>query len=260
MVEAALCPIPPSPSLSGSRGPTLSGIRVAHRITAPSPAARGRVVIAAVAAGAFVAAGQTVGHTAVTISDDATLLASARDASTGIGLGGPAPAPEYLPVTRAADSASVEAVQAMAKSQRLLDEHTTQEAEASRVRFVLPTKGVFTSGYGARWGVFHYGIDLANAIGTPIVAAADGVVAESGPASGFGLWVRIRHADGTITVYGHINRSLVVQGQKVQAGQEIAEMGNRGNSTGPHLHFEVWNAAGQKINPLIWLHQHGIDL
>jgi murein DD-endopeptidase MepM/ murein hydrolase activator NlpD len=221
---------------------------------------RGRVVVAAVAAGAFVAAGQTIDHTAVTISDDATLLASAQDASTATGIGGPAAAPEYLPVTRPADPASLEAVQAMAKGQRLLNERATQEAEASRVRFVLPTNGVFTSGYGARWGVFHYGIDLANAIGTPIVAAADGVVAESGPASGFGLWVRIRHSDGTITVYGHINRSLVVEGQKVRAGQEIAEMGNRGNSTGPHLHFEVWNAAGQKINPLIWLHQHGIDL
>ncbi|MGB6161220.1 MAG: M23 family metallopeptidase [Pseudonocardiaceae bacterium] len=236
------------------------GTRVAHRVTAPSPAARGRVVVAAVAAGAFVAAGQTIGHTAVTITDDATVLASAQDSSTATGIGGPAPAPEYLPVTRLTDPASVQAVQAMAKGQRLLDERTTREAEASRVQFVLPTQGVFTSGFGARWGVFHYGIDLANAIGTPIVAAADGVVAESGPASGFGLWVRIRHSDGTITVYGHINRSLVVEGQKVRAGQEIAEMGNRGNSTGPHLHFEVWNPAGQKINPLIWLQQHGITV
>lgn len=230
------------------------------RITVLSPTVRGRVVVAAVAAGAFAAAGQTMDHTAVSVSDNATLLASAQDASTATGLGGPATATEYLPVTRPADAAAVEAVRAMAKGQRLLDERVTQEAETSRVRFVLPTQGVFTSGYGARWGVFHYGIDLANAIGTPILAAADGVVAESGPASGFGLWVRIRHSDGTITVYGHINRSLVVQGQQVRAGQEIAEMGNRGNSTGPHLHFEVWNAAGQKINPLIWLHQHGIDL
>jgi murein DD-endopeptidase MepM/ murein hydrolase activator NlpD len=221
---------------------------------------RGRVVVAAVAAGAFAAAGQTITYTAVPTSDDATLLASARDASSAIGLGGPAPAPEYLPVTRPTGPATVEAVQAMAKGQHLGDERVTQEAEASRVRFVLPAKGVFTSGYGGRWGVFHYGIDLANSIGTPIVAAADGVVAESGPASGFGLWIRIRHSDGTITVYGHINRSLVVEGQKIRAGQEIAEMGNRGNSTGPHLHFEVWNPAGQKINPLIWLHQHGIDL
>ncbi|MGH3844092.1 MAG: M23 family metallopeptidase [Pseudonocardiaceae bacterium] len=195
----------------------------------------------------------------MTTSDDAPVLASAKQASSVVGLGGTAPAPEYLPVTRPADAAAVDAVQAMAKGQRLISEQVAREAEASRIRFVLPTNGVFTSGYGGRWGVFHYGIDLANSIGTPILAAADGTVVESGPASGFGLWVRIRHLDGTTTVYGHINRSLVSEGQKVRAGQEIAEMGNRGNSTGPHLHFEVWNPAGQKINPIIWLHQHGIN-
>jgi septal ring factor EnvC (AmiA/AmiB activator) len=249
----------PSLVIEAALHPGPSGTRSAHSIAAPSPIVRGRVVVAAVAAGAFVAAGQTINHVAVPVSDDAPLLASARDMSSAIGLGGPPPAPEYLPVTRPTGPATVDAVQAMAKGQRLVDERVTQETEANRARFMLPTKGVFTSGFGARWGVFHYGIDLANSIGTPIVAAADGVVAESGPASGFGLWIRIRHSDGTITVYGHINRSLVVQGQKVGAGQEIAEMGNRGNSTGPHLHFEVWNAAGQKINPIIWLHQHGID-
>jgi murein DD-endopeptidase MepM/ murein hydrolase activator NlpD len=232
---------------------------VRHRIVVPSPTVRGRVVVAAVAAGAFVAAAQTVDKAAVTISDDATLVASAKEASSAVGLGGAAPAPEYLPVTRPADAATADAVQAMAKGQRLVEARVAQEAEANRIRFVMPTKGIFTSGYGARWGVFHWGIDLANGIGTPILAAADGVVVESGPASGFGLWIRIRHSDGMTTVYGHINRSLVAEGQRVRAGQEIAEMGNRGNSTGPHLHFEVWNAAGQKINPIIWLHEHGID-
>ncbi len=230
-----------------------------HRVVVPSPVVRGRVVVAAVAAGAFVAAGQTMDKAPVTISDDATLVASSKEASSALGLGGATPAPEFLPIVRSTDPASVEAVQALAKGQRLVDAQVAQQAEANRIRFVLPTKGVFTSGYGARWGAFHYGIDLANSIGTPILAAADGVVVESGPASGFGLWVRIRHIDGTTTVYGHINRSLVTEGQRVRAGQEIAEMGNRGNSTGPHLHFEVWNAAGQKINPIIWLHQHGID-
>lgn len=216
-------------------------------------------MVAAVAAGAFVAAGQTIDNTEAVVSDDATLLASARNASSAIGLGGSAPPPEYLPVTRPAEPAAVEAVQAMAKGQRLVEQRAAREAEAKRIRFFSPTKGVFTSGYGTRWGVFHWGIDVANAIGTPIVAAADGVVVESGPASGFGLWVRIQHLDGTTTVYGHINRSLVSEGQKVRAGQKIAEMGNRGYSTGPHLHFEVWNAAGQKINPIKWLRDHGVD-
>ncbi len=218
----------------------------------------------AVAAGAFVAAGQTIDNdSAAAISDEATLLASTRDTPSATGLGGrDAPAPEYLPLTRPADPAAVEAVQAMAKGQRLLDQRIareTREAQARQVRFSLPTKGTFTSGYGMRWGVFHWGIDIANAIGTPILAAADGVVVESGPASGFGLWVRVLHSDGTTTVYGHILRSLVAEGQQVRAGQEIAKMGNRGHSPGPHLHFEVWNAAGQKINPMKWLRDHGVS-
>jgi murein DD-endopeptidase MepM/ murein hydrolase activator NlpD len=124
--------------------------------------------------------------------------------------------------------------------------------------FVKPTNGVFTSGYGTRWGTTHYGIDLANKIGTPIYAVTDGTVISSGPASGFGLWVRILHPGGWISVYGHINRSLVHVGQQVKAGEQIAEMGNRGQSTGPHLHFEIWDPSGKKINPLPWLAARGI--
>jgi murein DD-endopeptidase MepM/ murein hydrolase activator NlpD len=126
--------------------------------------------------------------------------------------------------------------------------------------FVRPAIGVFTSGFGARWGVTHYGIDIANAIGTPIYAVTDGVVEDAGPASGFGLWVVLRHPDGTHSVYGHVNRMFVKVGEKVRAGEQIAEIGNRGQSTGPHLHFEIWRADGTKINPLPWLAAHGIDI
>lgn len=124
--------------------------------------------------------------------------------------------------------------------------------------FVKPTSGIFTSGFGSRWGTTHYGIDLANKIGTPIYAVTDGTVVASGPASGFGLWVKIKHPGGFTSVYGHINRTLVRAGQQVKAGQEIAEMGNRGNSTGSHLHFEIWDANDRKINPLPWLATRGI--
>lgn len=248
----------------------------------PSAATRGRVVVAAVAAGAFVAAGQGMGAGSPddTTSAGVTPLASGsdasgRDASDGdtsegdasegdataalrfTGVGGAAPAAEVLPITRSVDTA---AVPALAKGERIVAERAAREAEASRPRFVLPAFGVLTSGFGARWGTTHFGIDLANAIGTPILAAADGVVLESGPASGFGMWVKLGHVDGTTTVYGHINRSLVEEGQEVHAGDEIAEMGNRGQSTGPHLHFEVWNADGEKMNPLVWLAEHGIDI
>jgi murein DD-endopeptidase MepM/ murein hydrolase activator NlpD len=85
-------------------------------------------------------------------------------------------------------------------------------------------------------------------------------VKDAGPVSGFGQWVRLEHADGTITVYGHVDSYSVRTGQRVQAGQQIARMGNRGESTGPHLHFEVWNPAGQKINPLPWLNNRGVTV
>ncbi len=118
--------------------------------------------------------------------------------------------------------------------------------------------GRVTSGFGGRWGTRHEGLDIAAPIGTPIRVPFAGTVVDSGPASGFGLWVRVRHGDGTITTYGHINRSFVSKGEQVTAGQEIAEVGNRGHSTGPHLHIEVTTAAGTKINPRPWLDQHDI--
>jgi murein DD-endopeptidase MepM/ murein hydrolase activator NlpD len=124
--------------------------------------------------------------------------------------------------------------------------------------FVRPALGALTSLFGARWGVTHYGIDIANAIGTPIYALTDGVVEESGPASGFGMWVVLKHADGTHSVYGHVNRTYVAVGQVVHAGEHIADIGNRGFSTGPHLHLEVWSPDGTKINPIPWLARHGI--
>jgi murein DD-endopeptidase MepM/ murein hydrolase activator NlpD len=124
--------------------------------------------------------------------------------------------------------------------------------------FVRPTLGRLTSVFGARWGVQHRGIDIANAIGTPIYALTDGVVEESGPASGFGMWVVVRHPSGERTVYGHINRSHVAVGQPVRAGERIADMGNRGFSTGPHLHLEVWSPDGTKLNPVAWMARHGL--
>ncbi len=104
---------------------------------------------------------------------------------------------------------------------------------------VKPAEGAFTSGFGPRWGAFHAGIDIANVTNTPILAVLDGTVLDSGPAQGYGQWIRLLHDDGTITVYGHMETLDVAVGERVKAGQKIAGMGNRGFSTGTHLHFEV---------------------
>lgn len=123
---------------------------------------------------------------------------------------------------------------------------------------VQPVSGVLTSTYGPRGSSHHNGIDIGASIGTPIYATAAGKVISAGPASGFGQWVRVQHDDGTITVYGHVDTYIVSVGQRVSAGQQVATVGNRGQSTGPHLHFEVWDPSGRQVDPQAWLRKNGV--
>ena len=127
---------------------------------------------------------------------------------------------------------------------------------------VAPTDGRVTSCYGSRWGTLHAGVDIAAPIGTPVFSPEAGIVLEAGAASGFGLAVYVQHGDGTVTLYGHVNRFFVTPGQVVEAGQAIAEVGNRGQSTGPHLHFEVHDGGlyASRVNPTPWLEARGISL
>lgn len=102
-----------------------------------------------------------------------------------------------------------------------------------------------TSPYGPRSGGFHYGVDLAAPMGTPIYAAGDGTVAAAGSASGFGDWIVIDHivnGSKVSTVYGHEYPAgvLVTAGQVVKHGQHIGNVGANGEATGPHCHFETW--------------------
>ena len=122
--------------------------------------------------------------------------------------------------------------------------------------YVWPTRGTFTSGYGWRWGRMHRGIDIAGPVGTPIVAAASGVVVRSGwNSGGYGNVVDIRHRDGSMTRYAHNSRLLVREGQQVNQGQSIAQMGSTGYSTGPHLHFEIHLPGNGTVNPIAYLPQ-----
>lgn len=139
--------------------------------------------------------------------------------------------------------------------------------------FCHPMKaGTFTlsSPFGPRWGTLHRGTDYAAPIGTPIYAAADGVVIEGkeraqGSVSGFGSWIWIdaQESCGKDFIYGHVQHGgiLVRKGDRVRAGQQIGVVGNEGQSTGPHLHFEVWTSPGRlggtAINPEDWLKRAG---
>ena len=121
-------------------------------------------------------------------------------------------------------------------------------------KYVWPARGVFTSGYGWRWGRMHRGIDIAGPVGTPVVSAAAGVVISAGwNDGGYGNLVEIRHNDGSVTVYAHNNRIVTHAGAVVGQGELIAQMGSTGRSTGPHSHFEIRPRGSRAVDPLFFL-------
>ncbi len=263
-----------------------AGVGGARSIPLPQPTSLPtRFVATVLAGGALAAAGQHALTGALPAIDDganvlrlgvtellgtadpsAALVAATTVASAPLTAITPEPSVvDAADLVKAADL-QLAAAQAAAAAEKVRAAETARTAKAARTAASTITRGLqmtvgrITSGFGGRWGSFHEGLDIAAPIGTPIHVPLAGTVIDSGAATGFGLWVRVRHTDGTITVYGHVNRSLVRVGQKVAAGQEIAEVGNRGHSTGPHLHFEVITPAGHKINPRPWLDARGIGV
>ncbi|MEH1100973.1 M23 family metallopeptidase [Micromonospora sp. CPCC 205561] len=129
--------------------------------------------------------------------------------------------------------------------------------------WVIPMKGAaITSCYGPRWGTQHAGIDFALPAGTPVRAAFGGTVTKAGDVGdGYGISVFVDHGNGYLTHYAHLSTARVSVGQRVGAGQTIGLEGSTGDSTGPHLHFEVhqgqmWN----QIDPAPFLRARGIDV
>jgi murein DD-endopeptidase MepM/ murein hydrolase activator NlpD len=217
---------------------------------------KGRLMVAAMAVGATAAGAYSMANASDKAPDDTVLAADHSGMGSGV-VTGSVDGMQIVSVAPAADS-SVHAEEVV-KAAAFAQERAEREARMNQPLFVMPTRGVWTSGFGYRWGVLHGGIDIANAIGTPIVAAADGVVVDVGPTAGYGAWVKLRHADGTVTLYGHVNTWLVNKGDRVMAGDQIATIGNRGNSTGPHLHFEVLVNGTNRIDPVPWLAQRGLS-
>ncbi|HEX2118882.1 MAG TPA: peptidoglycan DD-metalloendopeptidase family protein [Acidimicrobiales bacterium] len=112
-------------------------------------------------------------------------------------------------------------------------------ARVSGSGLAWPTNGSVTSGFGYRWGSLHAGIDIANGTGTPIRAAKAGTVILAGWNGGYGNCIVIDHGGGLSTLYGHMTRLRASEGQRVDQGDLIGDMGSTGNSTGSHLHFET---------------------
>lgn len=126
---------------------------------------------------------------------------------------------------------------------------------ASYGKYIWPTEGILTSGFGPRTGFGssnHQGIDIAGSYGQDIVAADGGEVILADWYYGYGLLVQIKHDNGDITYYGHCSELFIKKGDKVYQGQVIAHMGNTGESSGVHCHFEI-RVNNVPVNPVDYL-------
>ncbi len=141
-----------------------------------------------------------------------------------------------------------------------LDQMNLYRLAAYKAPFDMPLKDPFrwTSGFGMRqdpkgWGTrMHSGSDMAGSYGTPIYATADGVVTHAGWSNGYGRLIKVKHAFGIETRYGHLAQIRVEVGQKISRGDRIGDMGNSGRSTGTHLHYEV-RIGGNAVNPMTFI-------
>lgn len=135
-----------------------------------------------------------------------------------------------------------------------LDELNLYRIAAQVTPFSMPLQSGYrlTSGFGARWGRQHAGLDMAVPTGTPTYTTADGTVTFAGWQSGYGNLIKIRHQFGIETRYAHLSRISVEVGQRVSRGDRIGDTGNTGHSTGPHLHYEI-RVGGEPINPTIYM-------
>jgi murein DD-endopeptidase MepM/ murein hydrolase activator NlpD len=158
---------------------------------------------------------------------------------------------EALQAESAALAAQIQAAQAAAAASSSAPAGSSGSG-VSAAGLVWPVSGPVTSGYGWRWGRMHEGIDIAVGTGTPVVAAAAGTVIQAGWLGGYGNLVVVDHGNGLATAYAHNSSLAVGVGQAVGQGQVLAYSGSTGNSSGPHVHFEV-RVNGAAVDPLGYL-------
>ncbi|NOZ92589.1 MAG: peptidoglycan DD-metalloendopeptidase family protein [Dictyoglomi bacterium] len=184
--------------------------------------------------------------------------------------------PQYKEYSRIYTSLSAEYSKNLAKKRKLIAYKEKEEqvlyqllalleaykGDSKFTGFIWPMTGVLTAKFGWRihpiyhTKMFHYGIDIAAPFGTPIKAAASGIVAYAGWFGGYGYTVILAHPNGFYTLYAHLSKYIVREGQKVYQGQVIAYEGSTGWSTGPHLHFAIYRKIGGKkefVDPLKYL-------
>ena len=156
----------------------------------------------------------------------------------------------------ALEQAEQEAAEEAAEAERQAEQEAAEEAAPD---WISPSDSAVTSGYGERWGRLHAGMDFGNDTGESIWTIGDGTVTHAGWMEGYGNMVIVDHGDGVETAYAHASEVLVSVGDEVSQGDELSLTGSTGNSTGPHLHFEV-RVDGEAVDPQGWLTDHGVDL
>lgn len=271
LTETALAPVAPRPSRrsggggGGSRGRRRTPAKRSALLTVAMPSA---CVMGVAGIAAASVSGLTGSATGETKSDEKTVTA-ADPASVQ-----PVVANSELDTQLAALSADARDFGDRAsRTQERIDLKARQEAErkkreeeaarreALRPKFALPV-GLhqLSAQYGqagVNWMSLHTGIDFPVQYGTPVMAATDGTVRTQWN-SAYGNMAIVTAKDGTETWYCHLSSTKIRSGE-VKAGEVIAYSGNSGNSTGPHLHFEVRPGGGAAIDPLPWLRSHGLD-
>ena len=159
---------------------------------------------------------------------------------------------DYLEEVNALAAESAALADAIRQAQAQAAASSTGSGTPSASGFIWPVNGTVVSGFGMRWGRMHEGIDISASTGTPIWAAAAGTVIWSSWRGGYGNCVVVDHGNGLATLYAHASALLVSVGQEVSQGQNVALVGSTGNSSGPHLHFEV-RVNGVAVDPLLYL-------
>ena len=228
------------------RLPRLAALR---RLPHP-PGRRAPIWLAALVSGALVAGAPAILGSG---SDQADVTASdlglGLDTSLDLGFSG------------GLDDAGVRRGITEAEAQARLGELAASRA-AREPKTVIPLADYrLTTCFCMRWGQMHNGWDMAAPLGTPIYAAADGVVLSAGRETGYGNAVSIQDEDGNVHVYGHMRYYDVKAGQIVRAGDQIAKVGNEGFSTGPHVHWQIHRGGtgGRPLDPKTWLADRGVS-
>lgn len=223
--------------------PTRSRRRLPH-----PPGRRAHLWLAALIAGALIAA--------------VPGLSASTDPLTGAGSDYGIGIPTDLTLADGIDASGGRRSITEAEAQRRLGELAASRA-AREPETVVPLENYrLTTCFCSRWGQLHPAWDMAAPLGTPIYSATDGIVLRAGRAAGFGNAVYIQDAEGNVHIYGHMRYYDVEAGQVVRAGDQIAKVGNEGQSTGPHVHWQIQRGGsdGRPIDPQKWLAERGVNV